>query len=103
MEQQDQVQSVKEGEWAQETTEISLNDVSIPYEFKNGVYYCKDLEGGYMSITNLRRAWQIFIRDKKIKEARAKASGIGKASKDEKDKEKARKEYRKWQQTEVQA
>lgn len=99
MEQQDNIQSL--GEFANETTELSLNDVSVPYEFRDGMYYCEGVEGGYMSLTTLRRAWGLQLREKKIKEARALASGVGKASKDEKDKEKARKEYRKWQQTEI--
>lgn len=103
MEQQNTVQSLKkEGNWAQETTELSLHEVSVPYEFKDGLYYCEGVEGGYMSLDTLRRAWGLQVKAKKIKEARALASGIGKASKAEKDKEKARKEYRKWQQTEVQ-
>lgn len=99
MEQQDTFQSL--GEFANETTELSLNDVSVPYEFRDGLYYCEGVDGGYMSLTTLRRAWGLKLRDKKIKEARAKASGVGRTSKDEKDKEKARKEYRKWQQTEI--
>lgn len=99
MEQQDTIQSL--GEFANETTELSLNDVSVPYEFRDGLYYCEGVDGGYMSLTTLRRAWGLKIREKKIKEARALASGVGKASKNEKDKEKARKEYRKWQQTEI--
>lgn len=99
MEQQDTIQSL--GEFANETTELSLNDVSVPYEFRDGLYYCEGVEGGYMSLTTLRRAWGLKLKEKKIKEARALASGVGKASKNEKDKEKARKEYRKWQQTEI--
>lgn len=99
MEQQDTIQSL--GEFANETTELSLNDVSVPYEFRDGLYYCEGVEGGYMSLTTLRRAWGLKLKEKKIKEARSLASGVGKASKNEKDKEKARKEYRKWQQTEI--
>ena len=109
MESQDTIQSLTEsskdlqslGEFAKETTELSLNDVSVPYEFRDGLYYCEGVEGGYMSLTTLRRAWGLQVKAKKIKETRALASGIGKASKAEKDKEKARKEYRKWQQTEI--
>ena len=42
------------------------------------------------------------VRAEKIKEARALASGFGRAAKNpEHIKEKARKEYRKWQQTEI--
>lgn len=99
MEQQNTIQSL--GEFANETTELSLNDVSVPYEFRDGLYYCEGVEGGYMSLTTLRRAWGLKLKEKKIKEARSLASGVGKASKNEKDKEKARKEYRKWQQTEI--
>ena len=103
MEQQDQVQSVKTlGEFAQETTEISLNDVSVPYEFKNGAYYCEGLEGGYMSLTSLRRAWQLATKARKIKEARRIATGQGCATpRPEHIKEKARKEYQKWSKTEI--
>ena len=98
MEQQDQVQSVKTlGEFAQETTEISLNDVSVPYEFKNGAYYCEGLEGGYMSLTSLRRAWQLATKARKIKEARLGTRG----QRPEHIKEKARKEYQKWSKTEI--
>lgn len=100
MEQQDQVQSV-EGNWAQETTELSINEVSAPYEFKEGLYYCKDLEGAFSSLPLLRRAWALKVREEKIKEARAHASAIGKTDKSPAAKEKARKEYRKWQQTEI--
>lgn len=103
MEQQDSVQGIKEeGSYAQETTELSLNDVSVPYEFRDGMYYAEGVEGGYMSLTTLRRAWAMAVKAKKLKEARGQASGVGKASKNsEASKEKARKEYRKWQATEV--
>lgn len=101
MEQQDQVQSL-EGNWAQETTELSINDVSAPYEFREGLYYCEGIEGAFSSLPLLRRAWASKVREEKIKEARGQASAIGRASKNsEATKEKARKEYRKWQQTEI--
>lgn len=101
MEQQDPIQSV-EGNFAQETTELSINDVTAPYEFRDGAYYCEDLDGGYISLDTLRRAWAMKVRAEKIKEARGQASAIGRASKNsEATKEKARKEYRKWQQTEI--
>jgi len=102
MEQQDQVQGVKPlGEFAQETTELSINDVSAPYEFRGGLYYAEGLDGAYTSIQLLQRAWATKIRADKIKEARIRSSAIGHMSKREFDKEKARKEYRKWQQTEI--
>lgn len=111
MEQQDPVQSLAEsskdsksleGNWAQETTELSINDVTAPYEFRDGAYYCEGLDGGYISLDTLRRAWAMKVRAEKIKEARGQASAIGRASKNsEATKEKARKEYRKWQQTEI--
>lgn len=100
MEQQDQVQGL-EGNWAQETTELSINDVSAPYEFREGLYYCEGLEGAYSSLPLLRRAWASKVREEKIKEARALASAIGRADKSPAAKEKARKEYRKWQATQV--
>jgi len=98
MEQQNPVQSL-----ARETTELSLNDVSVPYEFRDGMYYAEGVEGGYMSLTTLRRAWALATRAKKIAEARHKASGVGKGCSNapEHIKEKARKEYRKWQATKV--
>lgn len=100
MEQQDNLQSV-EGDFAQETTELSINDVTAPYEFRDGVYYCKDLEGGYMSLDTLRRAWALKVRADKIRESRARSSGTGNTDKSPKAKEKARKEYVKWQKTEI--
>lgn len=100
MEQQDQVQSL-EGNWAQETTELSINEVSAPYEFRGGLYYCEGIEGAFSSLPLLRRAWASKVREEKIKEARAHASAIGKSDKSPAAKEKARKEYRKWQQTEI--
>lgn len=100
MEQQDSVQGL--GEYAKETTELSVNDVSVTYEFREGAYYCRDLDGGYISLDTLRRAWIMKVRAEKIKEARGQASAIGRASKNsEAAKERARKEYRKWQATEV--
>lgn len=102
MEQQDQVQSVKEeGSYAQETTELSINDVTAPYEFRGGLYYCKDLEGAYTSIQLLQRAWATKVRADRIKAARYLASGEGRSDKSPQVKEKARKEYRKWQATEI--
>lgn len=103
MEQQDQVQSVKPlGEYAQETTELSLNDVSAPYEFRDGAYYCEGLEGGFMSLDTLRRAWSLKLREEKMKYNRAVATGKGRAANHPKAvKEKAREEYIKWQQTEI--
>lgn len=100
MEQQDQVQSVN-GEWAQETTELSINDVTAPYEFRGGLYYCEGLEGGYTSIDLLRRAWATKVREEKIREARTHASAVGRADKSPAAKEKARKEYVKWSKTQV--
>ena len=100
MEQQDQVQSLR-GDWAQETTELSINEITAPYEFRGGLYYCDDLEGAYTSLPLLRRAWSTKVRAEKIKEARGHASAYGKADKSPAAKEKARKEYRKWQQTEI--
>lgn len=100
MEQQDNLQSL-EGNFAQETTELSLNDVSVPYEFRDGMYYAEGVEGGYSSLTTLRTAWSLAIRAKKMKEALTKAVGIGKSSKKDSDKEKARKEYQKWHKTEI--
>ena len=114
MEQQDQVQgltlghpkmtqSVKPlGEYAQETTELSINDVSAPYEFRDGAYYCEGLDSGYMSLDTLRRAWALKVREEKIKHAQAVAVGKGRASTaTPAAKEKARKEYVKWQKTKV--
>lgn len=103
MEQQDQVQSVKPlGEYAQETTELSLHDVSVPYEFRDGAYYCEGLDGGYISLDTLRRAWAMKVRAEKIKHAKAVAVGTGRASTaTPAAREKARKEYVKWQQTEI--
>lgn len=110
MEQQDQVQSLAEsskdsqslkGNWAQETTELSINDVSAPYEFREGLYYCEGLEGAYSSLDLLRRAWATKVREEKIKIARALASAIGRSDKSPAAKERARKEYRKWQATQV--
>lgn len=103
MEQQDSVQSIENlGNYAQEITELSIDDVSAPYEFRDGLYFCEGIEGGFTSIDTLRRAWAMKVRAEKIKEARALASGFGRAAKNpEHIKEKARKEYRKWQQTEI--
>lgn len=100
MEQQDQVQSLR-GEYAQETTELSINEVTAPFEFRGGLYYCEGVEGAYTSLDLLRRAWASKVREEKIKAARAHASGFGKSDKSPAAKEKARKEYRKWQQTEI--
>lgn len=96
MEQQSTVQSV--GDWAQETTELSLNDVSVPYEFRDGTYYCEGLEGGYMSLDTLRRAWALKVRAEKLKEAR---STVRAAKASESSKKKAIRDYQKWQQTEI--
>lgn len=103
MEQQDQVQSINSlGEYAQETTELTINDVSAPYEFRDGIYYCKDLEGGFISLDTLRRAWAMKVKEEKVKHSKALAAGVGRASTMTKAaKEKARKEYVKWQQTEI--
>lgn len=97
MEQQDSVQSI-EGNWAQETTELSLNDVSVPYEFRDGAYYCEGLDGGYISLDTLRRAWAMKVRAEKIQKAR---QTVRAARASEKDKKKAIKDFQKWQQTEV--
>ena len=96
MEQQSDVQSV--GDWAQETTELSLNDVSVPYEFKDGAYYCEGLDSGYMSLDTLRRAWALKVRAEKLKEARSTARA---ARASESSKKKAIRDYQKWQQTEI--
>lgn len=103
MEQQDTVQSLADlGSFAQETTELTINDVTAPYEFRNGMYYCEELDSGFMSLDTLRRAWALKVKAEKIKETRALASGVGKAANNpEHIKEKARKEYRKWQATEI--
>lgn len=103
MEQQDQVQNIKSlGEYAQETTELTINDVSAPYEFRDGIYYCKDLEGGFISLDTLRRAWAMKVRAEKVKHSKAVAVGTGRASTaTPAAREKARKEYVKWQQTEI--
>lgn len=103
MEQQDTVQSVKElGEFAQETKGLEMLDVSAPYEFRDGIYYCEGLEGGYTSLVLLRRAWQTKLKATKMKEAKSLASGVGKASKNSPAaKEKARKEYVKWHKAKV--
>lgn len=100
MEQQDQVQSVM-GEWAQETTELSINDVTAPYEFRGGLYYCEGLEGGYTSIDLLRRAWATKVKEEKIREARINAAGLGNRTVTPAAKAKARKEYVKWHKTQV--
>ena len=96
MEQQSNVQSV--GDWAQETTELSLNDVSVPYEFRDGAYYCEGLDSGYMSLDTLRRAWALKVRAEKLKEARSTARA---ARASESSKKKAIRDYQKWQQTEI--
>lgn len=107
MEQQDQVQGVTEsskdsGEFARETTELTINDVSAPYEFIDGIYYCKDLDGGFISLDTLRRAWALKVKEEKVKHLRAVAVGQGSASKHSASvKEKARKDFVKWQQTQV--
>lgn len=103
MGQQSDVQSVKSlGEYAQETTELSINDVSVPYEFRDGAYYCEGLDSGYMSLDTLRRAWALKVRAEKIKHSKALAVGKGRSSTaTPAAKEKARKEYVKWQQTEI--
>ena len=99
MEQQDSVQSLEGlGNYAQETTELSLNDVSVPYEFRDGAYYCEGLDGGYISLDTLRRAWAMKVRAEKIQKAR---QTVRAARVSEKDKKKAIKDFQKWQQTEV--
>ena len=99
MEQQDSVQSIEErGNYAQETTELSINDVSVPYEFRDGAYYCEGLDGGYISLDTLRRAWVMKVRAEKIKQARQTVRA-GRAS--VQDKKKAIRDFQKWQQTEV--
>lgn len=108
MEQPDQVQRVIAQSQMQEDApaEVSWNDKSVEYQFKNGVYYCKDLPGAYMSVGSLTRAWKLMMSEKMVAESKrhlrgayaAHGKGIVESRKRAK---KAMKDIQKWSNPDV--
>lgn len=76
MEQQNQVQGV---EALQNSIAASQNTVDAPalewheevmdYTFKDGAYTCEYLEGSFMSIDSLRKAWREKLSKEKLEQA----------------------------------
>ena len=108
MEQSDQVQRVIANCQMQEDApaEVSWNDKSAEYQFKNGVYYCKDLPGAYMSIGSLTRAWKLMMSKKMVAESKTRLRGAycghGKGIEESRKRaKKAMKDIEKWSNPDV--
>lgn len=73
MEQQESISSVMGTEAIQKAPdpapELNWNEASVEIEFKDGMYYCKDLEGGYLTRDSLKRAWRMKVWKEKMEEA----------------------------------
>lgn len=77
MEQQNQVQSVTEtlqesvvaAQTATDVPPLSWNEVSMEYTFKDGAYTCEYLEGSFMSITSMKKAWREKLSKEKLAQA----------------------------------
>lgn len=69
--------------------ELNWNDASVEIEFKHGMYYCKDLEGGYLTRDTLKKAWRMKIWKEKMtkaQELREKSTHSGKMTPEERGK-----------------
>lgn len=93
MEQSESVQSVMGTEAIQKAPDpepvLEWNDADTPIEFKDGMYYCKDLEGGYLSRDSLKKAWRMMVWKKHMDEAqglRDKSVHSGKMTPEERGK-----------------
>lgn len=68
MEQQDQIQSVTETS-IEDPKELQWNEEVCPFVFEDGMYSVKGVEGKFMSIDTLKKAWRFAVSQKKLKEA----------------------------------
>lgn len=80
---------------------IEWHEESVDIEFRDGMYFCKDLEGGYLTRDSLKKAWRIKISKEKIAKADeviAKMATSGRSNQAERGKarDKAFKEKKKW-------
>lgn len=112
MAQQNKVQSVEISEVAQvalgkadpiEKPDMVILDERAPYIFENGMYKAEGVEGSFMSIDSLTRAWKAATKAKKLAEAkhtmRQSNDARGKTAAQQKElKEKAISERIKWQE-----
>lgn len=77
MEQQNQVQSVNETlmvstaeiQQAPDKMPLSWHEESMDYVFKDGAYTCEGLEGSFMSIESLKKAWREKVSAEKLAQA----------------------------------
>lgn len=77
MAQQNQVQSVTETlqvsvaeiQQAPDKNPLEWNEVSMEYTFKDGAYTCEYLEGSFMSIESLKKAWREKLSKEKLAQA----------------------------------
>ena len=81
--------------------ELNWHEESVEIEFRDGMYFCKDLEGGYLTRDSLKKAWRIKISKEKIAKADeviAKMATSGRSNQAERGKarDKAFKEKKKW-------
>lgn len=110
MEQQNKVQSLSEvaqvalgkGE-PSEPHEVELLDEKAPYIFENGMYRVEGVDGAFMSIDTLTRAWKAATKAKKLAEAkhtmRQSNDARGKTTAQQKElRDKAISERIKWQE-----
>lgn len=93
MEQQESVSSVMGAEAIQKAPdpapELNWNEENVEVEFRDGMYYCKDLDGGYLTRDSLKKAWRMQIWAKKMAEAqelRERSIHSGKISSEERGK-----------------
>lgn len=87
MEQQDKVQGI-------DVTTLSICEESVPYEFnEDGRYTCEGVEGSFMSIDTLYRAWKAATIKKKLQEAKHDI----RVAKSKSERNIAVKEFSKWQ------
>ena len=68
---------------------LEWNDASVEIEFRDGMYYCKDLDGGYLTRDSLKKAWRMQIWKEKMAEAkglRERSTHSGKMTPEERGK-----------------
>lgn len=78
MEQQNSLQSVITADIQKQPDPepmVAWNEESCPIEFRHGMYYCNDLEGGYLTRDTLKHAWRVMMSKKKIAEAEKERHG----------------------------
>lgn len=76
MEQSNQIQSVEalqesvvSAQTATDVPPLSWNEESMEYSFKDGAYTCEGIEGFFMSIESLKKAWRQKVSQEKLQQA----------------------------------